>query len=30
VHGRDPEHAWMRGLFEEAGRIVESETHATQ
>ncbi|GHF15862.1 LysR family transcriptional regulator [Pseudolysinimonas yzui] len=27
VHGRDPEHAWMRGLFEEAGRIVESQTH---
>jgi DNA-binding transcriptional LysR family regulator len=27
VHGRDPEHAWMRALFEEAGRIVESETH---
>lgn len=27
VHGRDPEHGWMRGLFEEAGRIVESQTH---
>ncbi len=27
VHGRDPEHAWMRGLFAEAGRIVESQTH---
>jgi DNA-binding transcriptional LysR family regulator len=27
VHGRDPEHAWMRNLFLEAGRIVESETH---
>ena len=27
VHGRDPEHAWMRDLFAEAGRIVESERH---
>jgi DNA-binding transcriptional LysR family regulator len=27
VHGRDPEHGWMRALFEEAGRIVESEKH---
>ena len=27
VHGRDPEHAWMRNLFQEAGRIVESEAH---
>lgn len=25
VHGRDPEHAWMRALFVEAGRIVEAE-----
>lgn len=23
VHGRDPEHAWMRELFIEAGRLVE-------
>ena len=22
VHSRDPEHAWMRDLFAEAGRIV--------
>ncbi|WP_432543778.1 LysR family transcriptional regulator [Kineococcus sp. SYSU DK002] len=22
VHARDPEHAWLRGLFEEAGAIV--------
>ena len=27
VHGRDPEHAWMRNLFVEAGRMVASETH---
>lgn len=27
VHGRDPEHAWMRELFVEAGRIVEAEAH---
>ncbi|KJL47328.1 Nodulation protein D 2 [Microbacterium hydrocarbonoxydans] len=25
VHGRDPEHAWMRELFAEAGRVVEAE-----
>lgn len=25
VHGRDPEHAWMRDLFAEAGRIVEAD-----
>ena len=25
VHGRDPEHAWMRALFVEAGRIVEAQ-----
>lgn len=24
AHERDPEHAWMRELFEEAGRIVEN------
>ncbi|MBD3943582.1 LysR family transcriptional regulator [Microbacterium sp. NEAU-LLC] len=24
VHTRDPEHAWMRSLFEEAGRIVQA------
>lgn len=28
VHGRDPEHAWMRALFVEAGRIVEADAHA--
>jgi len=28
VHGRDPEHSWMRGLFEEAGRLVEAGAHA--
>ncbi|MEV5069975.1 LysR family transcriptional regulator [Microbacterium sp. LMI12-1-1.1] len=27
VHGRDPEHAWMRALFVEAGRIVEADAH---
>ncbi|MEO8527593.1 MAG: LysR family transcriptional regulator [Pseudolysinimonas sp.] len=27
VHNRDPEHAWMRGLFEEAGAIVASTAH---
>lgn len=27
VHGRDPEHAWMRSLFVEAGRIVEADAH---
>lgn len=26
VHGRDPEHDWMRGLFEEAGRVVAAQT----
>ncbi|MET0714717.1 MAG: LysR family transcriptional regulator [Mycetocola sp.] len=30
VHGRDPEHLWMRGLFEEAGRLVEASTHASR
>lgn len=29
VHNRDPEHLWMRQLFEEAGRIVEATTHAS-
>ncbi len=27
VHGRDPEHAWMRKLFEEAGRMVAAQAH---
>ena len=27
VHGRDPEHAWMRDLFVEAGRIVDAGAH---
>jgi len=28
VHSRDPEHAWMRELFTEAGRIVEESATA--
>ena len=28
VHSRDPEHAWMRSLFEEAARGVEARLHA--
>jgi hypothetical protein len=28
VHSHDPEHTWMRSLFEEAGRIVEAGEHA--
>ncbi len=28
VHDRDPEHAWMRALFEEAGRIVGADLAA--
>lgn len=28
VHGRDPEHAWMVELFEEAGRMVQAGEHA--
>jgi len=28
VHSRDPEHAWMRALFVEAGQLVESGAHA--
>lgn len=28
VHDRDPEHAWMRALFEEAGQIVAAGDHA--
>jgi LysR family transcriptional regulator, nod-box dependent transcriptional activator len=28
VHGRDPEHAWMRDLFVEAGAIVSASTSA--
>lgn len=27
VHGRDPEHAWMRDLFTEAGAIVAAGQH---
>lgn len=27
IHGRDPEHAWMREIFAEAGRIVEDGRH---
>jgi DNA-binding transcriptional LysR family regulator len=27
VHGRDPEHAWMRELFVEAGRVVDAGAH---
>lgn len=27
VHTHDPEHTWMRGLFEEAGRIVAAGEH---
>ncbi|GAA1981246.1 LysR family transcriptional regulator [Microbacterium pumilum] len=27
VHNRDPEHAWMRGLFAEAARIVDTQLH---
>jgi LysR family nod box-dependent transcriptional activator len=27
VHNRDPEHAWMRSLFTEAARIVDSQLH---
>jgi DNA-binding transcriptional LysR family regulator len=27
VHTRDPEHTWMRGLFEEAGAIVRATAH---
>jgi DNA-binding transcriptional LysR family regulator len=30
VHGQDPEHAWMRDLFAEAGRIVDEGLHAVQ
>lgn len=25
VHTRDPEHVWMRGIFEEAARILAKE-----
>lgn len=28
VHNRDPEHAWMRGIFEEAAREVDARLHA--
>ncbi|MGH1523976.1 hypothetical protein ACRAWC_08015 [Leifsonia sp. L25] len=27
VHSHDPEHTWMRALFEEAGRIVGAGDH---
>jgi DNA-binding transcriptional LysR family regulator len=27
VHNRDPEHAWMRSLFTEAARVVDSQLH---
>lgn len=30
VHSRDPEHAWMRSLFEEAGRIVQDGVDAAR
>lgn len=30
VHGRDPEHAWMRDLFVEAGRIVDAGAHVAE
>nr|WP_241740186.1 MULTISPECIES: LysR family transcriptional regulator [Microbacterium] len=30
IHGRDPEHAWMRDLFVEAGRSVEAGAHVAQ
>lgn len=30
VHGRDPEHAWMRELFVEAGRIVDAGAHVAE
>jgi DNA-binding transcriptional LysR family regulator len=29
VHTRDPEHAWMRSLFEKAGAEVDAGLHAT-
>ncbi|KAA9105099.1 LysR family transcriptional regulator [Microbacterium rhizomatis] len=29
VHDRDPEHLWMRHLFEEAGRLVEASVHTS-
>ena len=29
VHNRDPEHAWMRGLFEQAAKLVDVETRDT-
>ncbi len=27
VHNRDPEHAWMRSVFTEAARIVDTQLH---
>jgi LysR family transcriptional regulator, nod-box dependent transcriptional activator len=27
VHSRDPEHAWMRSIFEEAARTVDARLH---
>lgn len=29
VHGRDPEHAWLREMFAQAGQIVEVGGHVT-
>lgn len=29
VHGNDPEHAWMRSLFQEAGRTLQVEERAS-
>ena len=28
VHNRDPEHAWMRSIFEEAAQGVAARLHA--
>ena len=27
VHNRDPEHAWMRSMFTEAARVVDTQLH---
>jgi LysR family nod box-dependent transcriptional activator len=27
VHNRDPEHAWMRSIFTEAARVVDTQLH---
>lgn len=29
VHTRDPEHAWMRNLFAQAGKLVDAGLHAS-